>query len=284
MRQGSGQIHAFSLGTRHQSELELIKPLIDKLPEKSLLLADDLYSTYAIFGLMQNKGQHLIVPGKRERNYTVNKALADDDQIVEIVRTQKPDWLSLEQWLVLPKTLLMRRISYKAPNEDRDYVLFSTLMDEKITKTDIVLKYITRWDIEITIREIKTVMRINIVRSKTEALVDKEITIVLTSYNMVRKIIAESVHETDFSPKGDFFPEFIEVDQKLLVDKEGRVYYHWSTGRYGQVNVSNQKNKKYPTDLTGIIIEKQKWGNIEHINKSTKLAPLPLRGVRGVFF
>lgn len=239
LRQGSGQVHAFSLGTRHQSELELIKPLLDKLPEKSLLLADDLYSTYAIFGLMQSKGLHLIVPGKRERKYTIKKTLADGDQIVEIARTQKPDWLNHEQWQAFPNALLMRRISYKAPNEDKDYVLFSTLTDEKITKTDIVLKYATRWDIEITIREIKTVMGINIVRSKTEAMVDKEITIALTSYNMVRKIIAESVQETDFSPKADFFPEFIAIDKKLFVDKKGRVYHHWSTGRYGQVNVSN---------------------------------------------
>lgn len=55
LRQGSGQVHAFTIGTRHQSELELVTPLIKALPAGSLLLADDFYSTYAIFSLIQKK-------------------------------------------------------------------------------------------------------------------------------------------------------------------------------------------------------------------------------------
>ena len=90
--QGSGQVYAFKIGTRHQSELELVKPLIEDLPEGSLLLADDLYSTYAVFCLMQKKGCHIIVPGKRDRKYRVIKKLSKGDEIVELSKTSKPDW------------------------------------------------------------------------------------------------------------------------------------------------------------------------------------------------
>jgi hypothetical protein len=244
IRQGSGEILAFKIGTRHQSELELVKPLIDSLPKGSLLLADDLYSTYAIFSLIQNQGCYLIVPGKRERNYTIVKKIADGDEIVLLKKTNKPDWLSMEQWASIPKTLQMRRISYQSPiDENEELVLYTTIMDESISKIDIILKYTTRWDIEITIREVKTIMGINIARSKNEEMVFKEMTIALTAYNMIRKIIAKSVDKTEIPPQSNIVYECFETNQGLLVDKKGRVYHHWSTGRYGSAIKANSKTK-----------------------------------------
>jgi hypothetical protein len=238
--QGSGQVMDFQIGTRHQSELELVKPLIKKLPTGNLLLADDLYNTYAIFCLIQKRGCHIIVPGKRDRNYTVIKKKSDGDEIVELCKTRKPEWLSNEEWGQLENTITMRRISYVSPeDEHKDWVLYTTLTDEKIKKEEIIFKYATRWDIEITIREIKTIMGINIARSKTEDMVIKEITIALTAYNMIRKIIAKSVEQTDLSPQGHFLQKCFEANQNLLVDKKGRVYQRWSTGRYGETVEAN---------------------------------------------
>ena len=240
IRQGSGEIQAFKIGTRHQTELELVKPLIDTLPPGTLLLADDLYSTYAIFSLMQKKGCYLIVPGKRDRNYTIVKKISNGDEIVLLKKTKKPDWLSKQEWASIPDTLLMRRISYQSPiDENEEFVLYTSIMDEKIGKTDIILKYTTRWDIEISIREIKTIMSVNIARGKNEDMVFKEITIALTAYNMIRKIIAESVDKTEFSPQSNIVYECFETNQGLLVDKKGRVYHHWSSGRYGQTLKTN---------------------------------------------
>jgi len=238
--QGSGQVLNFEIGTRHQSELELVKPLIEKLPTGNLLLADDFYNTYAIFCLIQKKGCHIIVPGKRERNYKVIKKLSGGDEIVELRKTSRPEWLSKAEWDQLPDRITMRRISYLSfVDENKEWVLYTTITSEKIKKEEIILKYTTRWDIEITIREIKTIMGINIARSKTEDMVLKEITIALTAYNMIRKIIAKSVDQTDFSPQSHFIQECFEANQNLLVDKKGRVYQRWSTGRYGQTIEAN---------------------------------------------
>jgi hypothetical protein len=52
VQQGTGQIICFEIGSRHQSELELIAKQIGQLPTGSLLLADDLYSCYAIFAMI----------------------------------------------------------------------------------------------------------------------------------------------------------------------------------------------------------------------------------------
>jgi len=232
--QGTGQVTDFLVGTRHQSELELVSPLIDGLPKGSLLLGDDLYNCYAIFALVINTGCDLIVPGKRIRNYTVVKQIAPGDEIVELTKTQTPKWWAKE-WSV-PPTLTVRRLSYLSPVDNTtEWVIYTTLLDEKIPKTDIIMKYATRWDIETTIREMKTLMDINIVRSKSEDMVLKEITVAITAYNMLRKIITQSVQKTDFPPKEDIFQELLALNKDIFVDKKGRVYRAWSPGRYGKV-------------------------------------------------
>jgi hypothetical protein len=45
IRQGSGQLHDFALGSRKISELQLVLPMIKNMQAGDLLLADDLYNT-----------------------------------------------------------------------------------------------------------------------------------------------------------------------------------------------------------------------------------------------
>ena len=61
--------------------------------------------------------------------------------------------------------------------------------------------------------------------------------------DMIRKIIAKSVDKTEISPQSNIVYECFEANQGLLVDKKGRVYHHWSTGRYGSAIKANSKTK-----------------------------------------
>ena len=91
--------------------------------------------------------------------------------------------------------------------------------------------YLTRWDIEIGIREVKTIMDINILRSKTPEMALKELCISLASYNLIRKIIYASIKNLPFSPKENFIHQFYTFNQDILIDKKGRIYNRWSSGR-----------------------------------------------------
>jgi hypothetical protein len=46
IRQGSGQVWDYAVGSRKVSELQLVIPMLENLEGGSLLLADDLYNTY----------------------------------------------------------------------------------------------------------------------------------------------------------------------------------------------------------------------------------------------
>ncbi|MDR3273206.1 MAG: IS4 family transposase [Flavobacteriaceae bacterium] len=242
IRQGSGQISRYAAGSWKQSELQLVIPMIKELKPKDLLLADDLYNSYYHFCLILSQKAHIIVPGKRERNYTVIKTLGKGDELVEIKKGNRPDYVDKEEWKTLPESIRLRRITYTYPTKDgnAEAALYSTLTDEKISATDMVLKYAMRWDIEISIREIKTLMDINVLRGKSPDILLKELGISLAAYNMVRKIIARSADKADFFPQGNIFQKCAEISRPLLLDKKGRVFHRWSPGRYGKTVMPNK--------------------------------------------
>jgi hypothetical protein len=155
IRQGRGQVHNFELGSRKISELELVLPMIKNMQANDLLLADDLYNTYYHFNLVQQQKGQIIVPGKRLRNYTVVKIISEGDEIVKINKPHKcPNYIPQAEWENLPKSILLRRISYQYQTKDgiETAILYTTIVDETIEKAEIILKYTSRWDIEICIR------------------------------------------------------------------------------------------------------------------------------------
>lgn len=240
IEQGSGCIYDFRLDSDSKSELSLFSEILVNLPSKSLILADDYYNSFALFSYLKKKEIDIIVPGKRKRNYKLIREIGKGDEIVEI-KNSKDAMLSAVLGTE-ETTILMRRISYKNLDEnEKDIVIYTTLLEETISKEEIILKYSNRWDIEISIREIKTLMDINIIRSKTPSMALKELTVSLTAYNYIRQIMSKVAEQSDFSPPRDIFQEFYEDNSTILVDKLGRKYSKWSPGRRGYTDQSNQK-------------------------------------------
>jgi hypothetical protein len=233
VRQGSGQIWDYALGNRTMSELELVVPMFNGMELGYLLLADALYNCYYHFWLILKNKAHMIVPGKRERNYTVIKKITDKDLIVKITKGRRPAYVNKKEWDMVSESLILRRITYEYPTKNgmETSVLYTTITDENIDAVSIVQKYEKRWDIEISIREIKTLMDINVLRSKSCDMLKKELEVALTAYNMVRKIMARAADKAAFPPESNIFQKRAEAGSHVFLDKRGRVFCRVSTGR-----------------------------------------------------
>jgi len=228
IERGTGQLYSFRLANRHLSELALFYQMLEEVPPGSLLLLDDLYNCFEIISKCKRKGIELVMPAKRERGYELVEVLASGDEIIRIATPKtRSKWLHENE---KANTFLLRRICCKSP-EGKQYVLHTTILDKEIDKEEIQLLYLTRWDIEIGIREIKTIMDINVLRSKTPDMALKELAATLAAYNLIRKVIYASIRDLPFSPKEDFIQKFYTFNQDILIDKTGRVYNRWSTGR-----------------------------------------------------
>jgi hypothetical protein len=249
---GSGFIAAYNVAGRTESELKVAPDLVRQLPPRSLLLADDLYNCFAFLSYVVERGIDIIVPEKKDRQYTTIRPIDIGDEIVELTKPQ--DAHPLFEGQKLPTKLVVRRIVYPDTEDPQKiHVLLTTLLEESIGKMEIVLKYASRWDVEITIREIKTMMDMNIARAKTEDMVFKEYAVALSAYNLLRRIVAQSVKETDFSPQTDIFQKLFAPYKNLLVDRKGRVYSRWAPGRPAaryRKNIPTSNTKEAGTALS----------------------------------
>jgi len=240
IEQGSGAVYDYELGPDSKSELELFATMISNMPKASIVLADDLYNCFAIFSLLKQQGVEIIVPGKRKRKYKTVQIISPGDEIIEINKSSKSKWLNGKP--IDDNSLLMRRIEYSCPQkESKKLVLYTSLLDHTISKTDIIMKYESRWDIEISIREIKMIMDVNVVRAKSPGMARKEVAAALIAYNYIRKIIAKTVEDSDFPPESDIIQEYYEINKPVLLDKLGRKYSKRSPGRRGHAKERNFK-------------------------------------------
>ncbi len=235
---GTGQITNFKIAGRNVSELSLANKLLDDVQEnKYILLADDLYNTYEIMSKCISKKIHFVFPAKRKRNFKLIESYGKGDDIIEITKPEKrSSWADKQN--LLPDKIKLRRIECFSP-EGTKYVLLTSVLDPSISKDEIQILYLTRWDIEISIREIKTIMDINVLRSKTPEMLKKELNVSLAAYNIIRNITYASLKDLPFSPKEDFIYEFYSLNKNILIDKKGRVYSKWSTGRKRTKNVDS---------------------------------------------
>jgi hypothetical protein len=263
VQHGSGFIADYRIGARTDSELRLMADMANNIARNSLILADDLYNCYAMISLWVERGIDVIVPEKKGRKFEVIRTIAPGD---DIVRINKPTVIKpLAERQILPPYLTLRRITYADTLDPKvQHVLLTTILDETIEKTEIVTKYSGRWDVEITIREMKTMMGINIARAQSEAMVFKEMGVTIIAYNLLRRIIAESTKETTFSPETDFFQELFTHSAPTLVDRKGRVYSRWAPGRPS--HSINQDHKTHNSLSTReALSEKNQSGKVSKI-------------------
>jgi hypothetical protein len=119
------------------------------------------------------------------------------DQLVEYSKPQtKPTWMDEDTYAALPETLLLRELRYRTPQ--RGYrtqviTLVTTLIDPNLySAADLAELYLSRWQIEVNFRHLKTTMGLEVLHCKTVEGVLKELCMFAIAYNLVRLVMLEA--------------------------------------------------------------------------------------------
>jgi len=119
------------------------------------------------------------------------------DQLVEYAKpTTKPIWMDDATWATLPETLLVRELRYRVSqrgHRTRMVTLVTTLLDpEAYPATALADLYLSRWQIEVNFRHLKTTMGMEILQCKSVAGVLKELYMFGIAYNLIRLVMLEA--------------------------------------------------------------------------------------------
>lgn len=192
MSLASGGLLACASGTGNGNELKLWRSMWPALKPDDIVLGDGRYSSYGDMASLQARGVDSVARlGKRKTDFKKGTVIALDDHIVHWNRpVQLPAWLKDRD---VPETLAVRELRFRVevPGFRPDLVILATtLLDALVyTHAEIAELFFCRWQVELRLRDMKTSLGMEALRTKTPVRARKELWIFLVAYNLLRSLM-----------------------------------------------------------------------------------------------
>ena len=179
-------------------ERTLMRSLWHLLQWGDVLLADRGFGGFAEFFLLARRGVDCVMrKNGRRKNAGVIKRIAPNDHIVRWLKSGAcPKWLDPQTWNDMPQSMAVREVKVRVENPgfrtDVIWVVTTLLDNRAFTAGDIAQLYLRRWKVELFLRDIKITMKMDVLRCKTPAMVEKETWMRVIAYNLVRALMMEA--------------------------------------------------------------------------------------------
>ena len=197
------------------------------LGEGDVLVGDDAFGTYAHLALLLRDGLHGLFPVHHSRivDFTPRRphcpegrravegvprsrwvgSLGRDDQLVEWFKPKtRPLWMTKRAYAELPGSITVRELRRTVTGPAGNAVtltMVTTLTDPRAYPAEgrhsLVDLRMRRWDVETNIRHLKSTMRMEVLRCKTEQGVRKELVVFGIVYNLVRVAMLEAARRQE---------------------------------------------------------------------------------------
>lgn len=219
----TGYIRKAVAAPRRTHDLSQVPLLHPAVPAGAVLVGDRAFCSYAhlaLCGQRQVQGlfrahQKTISDFRPGRAYAPPKMsareakglprsrfvrrLGQDDQLVEYVKpAQRPDWMTAEQYATLPASQVVREVRYRIRvpgRRTREVTLVTTLLNRRrYSRRALAQWYGLRWRVETNLRHLKQTLGMDVLHCQTYAGVMKELTMFVTAYNLVRRVMRQAAH------------------------------------------------------------------------------------------
>ncbi len=184
---------------RKVGELTLFRRMWDTLYSGDVVLADRGFCNFADYyrlGL-RNIDSVMRLHQRRTKGLSLLKRLGPGDKLVSWHKSKPtPKGFTKEQWAAIPDTLTVRHITFmpSIPGfRTKKITVATTLTDHKqFPATAFAELYQRRWLVELFLRDIKITLGMDILRCKTPAMIQKELTMHLIAYNLIRLTMVQA--------------------------------------------------------------------------------------------
>lgn len=215
---GTHAVFAAEIGKYSQSEATLTEPLLGRLEDGMLLLADRGFFSYALWRKAIATGADLLWRVRTDRGGPTPLHLEDLPDGSWLAHLQQAHSAAARA----TEPMLVRVIDYTI-DDGRDnpatYRLFTTLTDPaEASAVDLAAAYAERWEVELTFDELKTHQRgpRTVLRSKSPALVLQEIWGHLCCHYAIRSLMAEAATHSGHDPDRVSFVAALRITRQTL--------------------------------------------------------------------
>lgn len=196
----SGTILGHATGNLFISEIGLAAQLINSLTAGDVVVVDRGFCNYALAAWLRRNNVDVIarVPTTiRHIDFRKGKRLASKDALFVWKKGKRPSkWMSLDQWLGLPETSLVRilQVRIRIPGSRvKTLTLMTTLLDPVLYPArEIAHAYRLRWREEMCFDDLKTTLGMAHLKCLSPEMVRKELCMFLIAHNFLRCLMAKA--------------------------------------------------------------------------------------------
>ncbi|MCH7686694.1 MAG: IS4 family transposase [Planctomycetes bacterium] len=183
---------------KFQSELAILRDMFSMFDSGDVLLTDRYLCSYMEITVLHSRGVDFVgrIHASRKVDFRSGQRLGPGDHLARWIKPRRPEWMSPKQYAALPDSMCLRELRQQIVRKGyrtRTIVIVTTLLDAELFPRDEIAKlYRLRWDAEINLRSLKTMMQMDVLRCKTPEMVRKEIWAHLLAYNLIRTVMAQA--------------------------------------------------------------------------------------------
>lgn len=193
---------------KENSELALFRTLHDSLDENDVVLADRYFCSFFDVAELQRRGIDVVMRQHQHRKTDFRRGvqLGKHDHLVVWTKPQRPDWMDEETYQQYPDEMVMRELRVHVRGRrrkvrNRTITIATTLYDhQEYSKGELAELYRLRWQAELNLRSLKTVMQMDVLRCKTPEMVRKEIWAHFLVYNLIRTVMCQAAEQFALKP------------------------------------------------------------------------------------
>ncbi len=215
---GTHAVFAAEIGIYSDSEAALTERLLPALEPGMLLLADRGFFSYALWGKASATGADLLWRIRTDAN---------GPKPTHVENLDDGSWLANLQRSTGAKSepMLVRIVDYTIDDGRENatsYRLFTTLLDPtEVSAVDLAAAYNERWEIELTLDELKTHQRgpRTVLRSKSPELVKQEIWGHLCCHYAIRTLMADAAQHRGHDPDRVSFVAALRIARQSVAPR-----------------------------------------------------------------
>jgi len=205
----TGMVRALATGPysgKETGETALFRTLFEVLQAGDLVLADRYYGGWFMLALLQELGVEFVtrLHQLRTADFSQGQRLGKNDHIATWAKPPRPEWLDQETYDRLPDQLQVREIEVKVdiPGfRTNSIIVVTSLLDPRVHRRDeIATLYRSRWVVELELRDIKSTMKLDVLRRTTPEWVRQELWTGILAYNLVRQSMLQSALGGELRP------------------------------------------------------------------------------------
>jgi hypothetical protein len=198
---------------KQTGEDTLFRQLYGALNRDDIVLVDRYHSSYFTIAQLRAKGVDMVSRqhAGRTTDFRRGQRLGKRDHLAIWKRPERPDWLAQDVYDRIPEAMTVREAKVGK------WVLVSTLTNStEVSKAELNALYVQRWQVELDLRSIKSVMGMDILRCKSPDMVHKEVSAFFLAYNLIRAVMAQAAACAKVLPRQLSFSGAKRVVNSLL--------------------------------------------------------------------